>query len=93
LCQVAADAGEALRLRQEAALALAKVNGANAVPCLTGALRGASKGDGDEQLRISLVQALGATGSPAALSFLKTYAAGPLSRDEQAFVAKYVPPN
>ena len=92
LCQVAEDLHEPLRLRQEASLALAALGDPAAVPRLTGALASAPRGrdDGAEQLRISLVQALGFIGSPAALAYLRNYAAGDLSRDERAFVAKYV---
>jgi HEAT repeat protein len=95
LCHLAADTSQSLRVRQEAALALAQLHDASAVPRLISALQAMPTGpDPDaEQLRISLVQGLGGIGSPEALTFLKSYASGNLPRDERAFVAKYVAAN
>jgi HEAT repeat protein len=92
LCHLADDGSQPLRVRQEAALALAQIHDASAVPRLITALQAAPDGKGGdaEQLRISLVQGLGGIGSPEALAFLTTYAKGNLPRDERAFVAKYV---
>jgi HEAT repeat protein len=93
LSQVVTDTRQVLRLRQEAALTLAAIGDASVAPALAAALGAAThdRGGDSEQLRISIVQALGAIGSPEALASLKQYATGTLSKDERAFVAKYVP--
>lgn len=77
-----------LRVRQEAALALGALGDPSAVPALVAALDAvaADTSPEGEQLRISLVQALGRIPSEAARKFLARHAGRPLSARERAFV-------
>ena len=73
------------RVRQEAAIALGRVGGGDgAVAALVDTLAAAD----DEQLRIALVQGLGAFDRPAARAALERHGAAPLSPTERAFVAR-----
>jgi HEAT repeat protein len=71
-----------LRVRQEAALALARIGGRDQVPQLVSALNESQ----DEQLRISIIQALGALDEPLAREAITAHANRSLSPAERAFV-------
>ena len=84
------DSGQPLRVRQEAALALGNIGDPSVVPSLIATVEQAARDttvDG-EQLRISMVQALGALSSEEAQDFLKRYAREKLSPTERAFVSR-----
>ena len=83
-----ADGREQLRVRQEAALALAQVGRAKDVRALTRLLEqlGGRQDAASRQLRLSLVQALGGIGGGAAREALLRHARRPLPEAEQAFV-------
>jgi HEAT repeat protein len=81
-----ANAGDPLRVRQEAALAVGKLAPADAAGKL-GATLDAAAGDRDaEDLRIALVQALGSLRSPEARSALERHARRTLGDRERVFV-------
>jgi HEAT repeat protein len=80
-----------LRVRQEAALALATVGNDSVVPALAAALEAAAADAGGEQLRISIIQALGGIGSAEARLALGRHAARKLSKTERAFMDQALP--
>ncbi|MBI4953715.1 MAG: HEAT repeat domain-containing protein [Myxococcales bacterium] len=90
LAALAANGREAVRVRQEAALALGSIGDDGIVPVLASALEAAANDGGSEaeQLRISLVQALGGIDSPSAQEVLAAHAGRDLSPTERAFVAR-----
>jgi len=94
LATIAAGDGEPLRVRQEASLALGQIGDGTATPALAAALVRAEtdlSAEG-EQLRISLVQALGALGTPAARSALVRHVEQTLSPTERAFTQRALSP-
>ena len=89
LVALASGDTQPLRVRQEAALALGAIRDPAAVPALVQALQRAEP-DGSrdgEQLRISIVQALGALGTTEARAALSAHSQRPLSTTEAAFTA------
>jgi HEAT repeat protein len=81
---------EALRVRQEAALSLARIGDAAVVSDLAGALdRAAADGSPEsEQLRISIVQGLGGIHAAPAREALERHLGRSLSPGERAFTAR-----
>lgn len=82
------DAAEALRVRQESARSLGRLGARGSVPRLV-SLLAATRSDGsEEQLRLSVVEALAVLGGPDAVRALKDFAAGPLTETERAHVTR-----
>jgi HEAT repeat protein len=92
LATLVGNVQEPLRIRQEAATALAKIADPSVVATLADAMAALRSEGGPEaeQLRIAVIQTLGAIGSPDATKVLTNHARGVLSTVERAFVAKYV---
>jgi HEAT repeat protein len=84
------DRGQPLRVRQEAALAIGKIGEPSLAPVLIAAVEQTAHDatvDG-EQLRISLLRALGDLHSGEAHAFLERYSREKLSQTERAFVSR-----
>jgi HEAT repeat protein len=90
LAGLLSDEAQTLRIRQEAALALGRIGGPDAVNALATSLTKLEEGAGAdvEQLRISIVQALGNNPTPAARTALTRHAARKLSETERAFTTR-----
>jgi HEAT repeat protein len=82
------DKSQPFRMRQEAALALGQIGSRAVVPALVSALEVLARDASGEQLRISVIQALGQLGSGEAHAFLAQYLKGPLSPAEHAFALR-----
>ena len=85
------DGSAQLRVRQEAALAAARVGGPASVSHLSRALEEA-RSPMDEQLRIALIQSLGSVKSDAARASLERHRAREVSANERAFLDKALGP-
>ena len=85
------DGSAPLRVRQEAALAAARVGGPASVSHLSRALEEA-RSPTDEQLRIALIQSLGSVKSDAARASLERHRAREVSANERAFLDKALGP-
>jgi HEAT repeat protein len=92
LARLVADPSQPIRIRQEAALALAKTHDPSATQALLTTLRSeaSSATPLGEQLRLTLIQAVGATGSAEGREFLEAYAKAASSMTERAFAARYL---
>lgn len=90
LVQLVRNDAEALRVRQEGALALGRLKAGGSVDALAAALEAASASQGPdaEQLRISLVRALAMIGTEPARAAVARHAQRPLSSNEQVFVTQ-----
>lgn len=88
LAALVADREQPLRVRQEAALGLAKLGGAEQVPTLASVLEelAAERTPEAEQLRISVIQGLGGIQAPEARAALEAHGARELSAAERAFL-------
>jgi HEAT repeat protein len=83
------DAAQPTRIRQESALAIARLGGDDAVAAALGEALAAAD---DEQLRISIIQGLGGLDAPAARAALEAHAQKEtLSTDERAFLDRAMP--
>lgn len=94
LAAIVANASEPLRVRQEAALALAKLADVDTAQTLADTLDALApdRTDGAAQLRISIIQALGHIHSPIAHDALVRHHARELSATELAFVDRALGP-
>lgn len=94
LGNLVADDKQPLRVRQEAALSLAHIGNAAVVPRLEAALAGAlSDGSSDgEQLRISIIRALGGITAPEARKALEDHRGRTLSDTERLFTDRALHP-
>ena len=81
LARLVTDEQQPQRVRQEAALSLARIGRPEDVTSLVGVLEAP-----DEQLRISAVQALAQLDGPIARKALEQHARGSLSQTERAYV-------
>jgi HEAT repeat protein len=90
LAALVSDGSQALRVRQEAALALGSIGEPSVVPVLASTLdRAASEASPEtSQLRISIVQALGAIGGEPAHAALARHLARELPEAERAFTRR-----
>ena len=83
------DAGQPLRVREEAALSMGNLHDPSATRDLVTALEASRDASpGGEQLRIALIRALEALGTREAREALQAYAAGKPSRTEAAFLQR-----